>query len=814
MILLELAIAADLGADGRLVEERREVEASGLPVVNGLAGFEFIDAADHFLNGAEAEFRHDLAEFLRDEAHEVHGVGGIAGEVFAEFGILRGHAHRAGVFVANAHHDAAERDERRGGETEFLGTEKRGDGDIAAGLELAIGLHRDTAAEVVQNEGLVGLGETEFPRHARVLDARERRGAGASVEAADENDIRVGLGNAGRNRADADFGDEFHRNARSAVGVFEIVDEFRQILDRVDVVVWRWRNEADAGRGATGFGDRGINLRAGQFAAFTGLRALRHLDLDFAGVGEVVGGDAEAAGGDLLDGGVHRVAVLRPGETLGILAAFAGVRFSAEAVHRDGEGFVGFLRDRAVAHRAGFETTDDFIDRLDFFDRDRRGFFELKQTAQGEHPLLLVVHERGVFLEGREVAGADGFLERVDRLRVEKMLLAVATPLVVAAGVECWIHHFAERVGAAVAAEKLLANLLEADALDARGGPAEILVHNLVIEADGFENLRAAVALNGGNAHLGHGLDDALHSGLDEIFYRLFVIHAGEHSLTDHVVERLEGEVGVDGADAVAEQEGEVMHFARFSGFQNDCRLRAGAVADEVVVQAGHRQKRGDGDMVFIHSTVAQDEDVLPCGEGLVGIGAKGFHSLGKSSGTDGGFEKDRDGHGTESLGIHMPDLLEGGIVDDRLVELDHAATLRSRFEEVPFGTQHRGGRRDDFLADRVDRRVGDLREELLEVIVEKNRLVGEHGERGIGAHRTDRLNAIAGHRAEDHALVFERVTKRLLALEDRLVIRQVFGRRLGQVREEDMVLIQPLAVGMLADDFVFDLLVRNNTAL
>ena len=60
------------------------------------------------------------------------------------------------------------------------------------------------------------FGESEFPRHSRVLDARERRGAGASVEAADENDIRVGFGNAGRNRADADFGDEFHRNARGA----------------------------------------------------------------------------------------------------------------------------------------------------------------------------------------------------------------------------------------------------------------------------------------------------------------------------------------------------------------------------------------------------------------------------------------------------------------------------------------------------------------------------------------------------------------------------------------------------------------------
>ena len=38
-----------------------------------------------------------------------------------KFGVLGGHADRAGVQVADAHHDAAERDQRRGGEAELLG---------------------------------------------------------------------------------------------------------------------------------------------------------------------------------------------------------------------------------------------------------------------------------------------------------------------------------------------------------------------------------------------------------------------------------------------------------------------------------------------------------------------------------------------------------------------------------------------------------------------------------------------------------------------------------------------------------------------
>jgi hypothetical protein len=119
------------------------------------------------LNGAEAEFSHEFAHFLGDEAHEVDDVGGIAGEAFAEFGVLGGDADGAGVEVADAHHDAAEGDEGRGGEAELLGAEQGGDDDVASGFELAVGFDGDAAAEVVEDEGLVGFGEAEFPRDAR-----------------------------------------------------------------------------------------------------------------------------------------------------------------------------------------------------------------------------------------------------------------------------------------------------------------------------------------------------------------------------------------------------------------------------------------------------------------------------------------------------------------------------------------------------------------------------------------------------------------------------------------------------------------------
>ena len=186
-------------------------------------------------------------------------------------------------------------DQRRGGETELLGAEQRGDDDVAAGLELAVGLDRDAAAQIVQHEGLVRLGQTELPRQAGVLDRGLRRGAGAAVVAGDEHDVGVRLGDAGGDRAHADLGHELHADPRLAVGVLEVVDQLGEILDRVDVVVGRRRDEADARRGEAGLGDPGIDLGAGQLAALAGLGALGHLDLQLAGVDEVLARDAEAA---------------------------------------------------------------------------------------------------------------------------------------------------------------------------------------------------------------------------------------------------------------------------------------------------------------------------------------------------------------------------------------------------------------------------------------------------------------------------------------------------------------------------------------
>src|ERR1022692_2511267 len=125
----------------------------------------------------------------------------LALELCAQGGILRSDAHRASVQVALAHHDAAHGDQGGGGKAEFLGSEQRGDGDVAAGLQLAIGLDADAPAQDVQNQHLLGLGEAQLPRDTGVLVGAEVKCPGAAAIAADEHDVGMGFGYARGHRA-------------------------------------------------------------------------------------------------------------------------------------------------------------------------------------------------------------------------------------------------------------------------------------------------------------------------------------------------------------------------------------------------------------------------------------------------------------------------------------------------------------------------------------------------------------------------------------------------------------------------------------
>ena len=186
----------------------------------------------------------------------------------------------------------------------------------------------------------MGLCQADLPGATGMLDRGQRAGTGATVVAGDGHVIGMGLGYAGCNRSDADFCDQLDTDVRLRIGILQVMDELRQVLDGIDIVVWRRRDQTDTCGGMAYLGDGGVDLVPWQLATLTWLGTLCHLDLDHIGVDQVFRGHTETARGDLFDGRACRVTVWHRLETLRFLAALTGVGFATDSVHGDGQGRV------------------------------------------------------------------------------------------------------------------------------------------------------------------------------------------------------------------------------------------------------------------------------------------------------------------------------------------------------------------------------------------------------------------------------------------------------------------------------------------
>ena len=392
------------------------------------------------------------------------------------------------------------------------------------------------------------------------------------------------------------------------------------------------------------------------------------------------------------------------------------------------------------------------------------------------------------------------------------MVLTVATP-----GVEP--DHGQERVrsariGARVPGQHLARKLLGADPADARRGTGEVTVDELRRQADRLEDLCTAVGRDGRDAHLGERLQDPLADPLHGSLLRHLGGHpVGEQALIDELAERLEHQVRVDRRGAVADQRRDAVHAPRLAGLDDEACLEARSLADEMMMNRRDCEECRYRGAVRADSTVGQDEDVHPDGEHGVGLTTEAL---------EGSIEPRRAlGHRPrriqrvclEDRGVHLAQLLELGVEQDRRGERQLARMLRRLREEVLLRPDARREAHHDRLANRVDRWIRDLGEELLEVRVEDPVAAREHRERRVVPHRADGLLGIAGERREGDLHVLLRVAESDLALAKRLGRgdARLAGGEIGELYD---LVVEPFRVRLLRRDGELRLVVRHDPAL
>ena len=362
--------------------------------------------------------------------------------------------------------------------------------------------------------------------------------------------------------------------------------------------------------------------------------------------------------------------------------------------------------------------------------------------------------------------------------------------------VGCALQAVDVRIGAGVARQRLRGEALDADAAQRRGGAGEMAVDELALEPDRLEDLGRVVGADRRDPHLREHLQEAGAERVDRPLVHHLRPEPVELVLVGHLLDGVEHHVRVDRARAVADQRGDMVDLARLAALDREAGAHAVAAPDEVLVDGGRRQERGDRHALLRQGTVGEHDDVRAARDRRRGVLAKplerGLHP-GRAVG-------DRPGHvqhlGPQAAPVERPQhgrllVREHGLLQDQLRRGE--GTL---LQQVLLRPEAGAKAHHDVLADGVDRRVRDLGEALLEVGEEAGRVLREHRQRDVVAHRARRLLRVPRHRRQDDPQVLLRIAERELGLAE-LLVRRVTLRRdalPGDVVDVDRALLVPLA--------------------
>ena len=228
-----------------------------------------------------------------------------------------------------------------------------------------------------------------------------------------------------------------------------------------------------------------------------------------------------------------------------------------------------------------------------------------------------------------------------------------------------------------------------------------------------------------------------------------------------------------------------------------------------MMMRRGHRQKHRHRHVLVVHAAVGEHDDARAVIDRLLDLAANELDLPRQPCFA--AREGPQDGNPPRLVVFRQPGKrMQLAFGQERRVRDDEMAMLRRLGEQVASPPHDGRQGHHKLLANRIDRRICDLREELFKIRVEQSRLQREHRERRVIAHRADPLGRVPQHRQEHEVEFLTRVPERNLPLGERENIEfrggGPGGRVLHEVREAKEMILDPLAVRPLPGERILDL--------
>ena len=189
-----------------------------------------------------------------------------------------------------------------------------------------------------------------------------------------------------------------------------------------------------------------------------------------------------------------------------------------------------------------------------------------------------------------------------------------------------------------------------------------------------------------------------------------------------------------------------MVRVARGAGLDDQVDRAAQAGADQVLVHRAGGEQRMQHDLPAARAAVGQDQQQHALARGGLGLRADVL-----DGGTDAGvgIEGEFDVAVGTVVGRHRQQLAQLALRQHRRIEVDVAHGLGAVGEHIALAPELGRQRHHAVFAQRIDRRIGDLREGLAEAVVQRPHLLRQRGHRHVVAHRADRFLLGFGQRAQ-----------------------------------------------------------------
>ena len=242
------------------------------------------------------------------------------------------------------------------------------------------------------------------------------------------------------------------------------------------------------------------------------------------------------------------------------------------------------------------------------------------------------------------------------------------------------------------------------------------------------------------------------------------------------------------------------MRVAHIAALHGDGHGGALLRAHKVLLQRGDSQQRGQRGVTLVKAAVAQYDDghalrVQPVAFVEQSL-QRALHAL-----VRGGIDEQRHCGGAQAVSVQRPDALHIARAQHGGGQLQHAAGALVGGEQIAVVAQIDRRVGAALFAQRVDGRVGHLRESLLEVGKQRRMRLRERRERYVRAHGANGFSPLFGH-GDEHAEIV------LIGIAQRFGCARVIGGRRcvaqGQVAQMEHAFLKPLFIGQQRGEMRF----------